>query len=57
MYLLYRVVYTLMWNCLGESSLKLQTSVTAHGEQVWFRQEPMSDQLLTGKLQRLMQNK
>jgi hypothetical protein len=42
---------------ITESSLKLQTSVAAHGAQVWLRQGPISDQLLIGELQRLMQNK
>jgi glycosidase len=42
---------------ITESSLKLQTSVAAHSAQVWLRQGPISDQLLIGELQRLMQNK
>jgi glycosidase len=42
---------------ITESSLNLQTSVAAHGVQVWLRQGPISDPLLIDELQRLMDNK
>ncbi len=42
---------------ITESTSKLQTSVAAHGVQVWLRQGPISNQLLIDELQRLMNNK
>jgi glycosidase len=42
---------------IEQANKKLQTSVTAHGVQVWLRQGPISNPLLLEELQRLMDNK
>ena len=42
---------------ITESNLKLQTSVRAHGAQIWLHQGPIENQLLLKELQRLMNNK
>ncbi|GAC17375.1 alpha-amylase family glycosyl hydrolase [Paraglaciecola arctica] len=42
---------------INESKLELQSSVAAHGVQVWLRQGPIKNPLLLLELQRLMDNK
>ena len=42
---------------INESKLELQSSVAAHGVQVWLRQGPITNPLLLLELQRLMDNK